>query len=75
MDDYLRFTWTLFLSLKEVVFDAFHIFFKKIERNFGKSFVSVRSDHCTEFRNAKFLEYYVVNRVDHNFSTPRTPTK
>lgn len=35
--------------------------------------ISVRSDHGTEFENARFLEFCSSNGIDHNFSAPRTP--
>ncbi|XP_070026701.1 intracellular protein transport protein USO1-like [Nicotiana sylvestris] len=39
----------------------------------GNQLASIRSDHGTEFENAKFAEYCDENGVDHNFSAPRTP--
>ncbi|XP_070018311.1 uncharacterized protein [Nicotiana sylvestris] len=33
----------------------------------------IRSDHGTEFDNAKFDEFYNENGITHNFSAPRTP--
>ncbi|XP_070002760.1 uncharacterized protein LOC142165908 [Nicotiana tabacum] len=37
--------------------------------------VSIRSDHDTEFDNAKFNEFFAENGISHNFSAPITPPK
>jgi len=73
VDEYSRFTWTLFLASKEDAFDVFEIFTKKIEKTLGTSLVSIRFDYGSEFENVRFLKYYSINGIDHNFSAPRTP--
>ncbi|KAM3266654.1 hypothetical protein P3L10_003649 [Capsicum annuum] len=73
IDDYFRFTWTLFLASKEDAFDVFEIFIKKMEKKLGTSLVSIRADHGTEFENEKFLDFYSSKEIDHNFLSPRTP--
>ena len=73
VDDYSRFTWTLFLTSKDESFEKFLILLKKIEKRVGHSLVSVRSDHGKEFVNSSFIEYCNECDVDHNFSTPRKP--
>ena len=49
VDDYSRFTWTLFLTSKDEAFENFLVFLKKTERKVRHSLVSVRSDHGKEF--------------------------
>ena len=35
--------------------------------------IKIRSDHGTEFDNQNFEKFCIENRIDHNFSAPRTP--
>ncbi|XP_070008199.1 uncharacterized protein [Nicotiana sylvestris] len=39
----------------------------------GNQLASIRSDHGTEFKNSKFVEFCDKNGIDHNFSAPRIP--
>jgi len=73
VDDYSRFTWTLFLALKDESFEKFLVLLKKIEKRVAHSLVSLRSDHDKEFENSSFIDYCNEHGVDHNFSAPRTP--
>jgi len=73
VDDYSRFTWTLFLASKDESSDKFLVFLKKTERTVGHSLVSLRSNHGKEFENSSFIDYCNEHGRDHNFSTPRTP--
>nr|XP_009608721.1 uncharacterized protein LOC104102655 [Nicotiana tomentosiformis] len=61
VDDYSRFTWTLFLRTKDETFPVFAAFAKKIQVKMSHNVVSIRSDHGTEFDNAKFDEFYAEN--------------
>jgi len=73
VDDYSRFTWTLFFASKDETFEKFVVFIKKVEKRVGHSLVSLRSDRGTKFENSCFIDYCNEHGVDHNFSTPRTP--
>ena len=73
VDDYSRFTWTLFLASKDESFEAFVIFLKKTEKRIGHSLISLRSDHGKEFENSSFIDYCNEHGIDHNFSAPRAP--
>nr|XP_033510365.1 uncharacterized protein LOC117275117 [Nicotiana tomentosiformis] len=73
VDDYSRFTWTLFLRTKDETFSVFASFVKKIQVKMIHNVVSIRSDHGTKFDNAKFDEFCAKNGISHNFSAPRTP--
>ena len=53
VNDYSRFTWTLFLGSKDETFENFIAFLKKVEKMVGHSLVCLRSDHGTEFENSK----------------------
>ena len=73
VDDYSRFTWTMFLASKDETFENFIALLKKIEKRVGHSLVSLRSDHGTEFENASFTKFCNEHGVDQNFLAPRTP--
>ncbi|XP_070057518.1 uncharacterized protein [Nicotiana tomentosiformis] len=73
VDDYSRFTWTLFLRTKDKTFPVFVAFVKQIQVKMSHNVISIRSDHGTEFDNAKFDEFYGENGITYNLSAPRTP--
>jgi len=73
VDDYSRFTWTLFLKTKNEGFDAFCKLAKVIQNEKGLNIVSIRSDHGDEFQNEYFEKFCEKNVIHHNFSAPRTP--
>ncbi|XP_075086188.1 uncharacterized protein LOC142168912 [Nicotiana tabacum] len=73
VDDYSRFTWTLFLRTKDETFPVLLVFVKQIQVKMAYNVLSIRSDHGTEFDNAKFDEFCSENGISHNFSAPRTP--
>ncbi|XP_075099216.1 uncharacterized protein LOC142176057 [Nicotiana tabacum] len=73
VDDYSRFTWTLFLKTKDETFEICIAFVKKIPVKMESKVACIRSDHGTEFDNAKFNDFCNENRITHNFSAPRTP--
>ena len=73
VDDYSRFTWTLFLKTKDDAFTAFHKLANVIQNEKSMRIVSIRSDHGGEFQNEKFEKYCFENGIHHNFSAPRTP--
>ena len=54
VDDYTRYTWTLFLASKDDAFEVFCSLMRKIQRKYGKQLKAIRSDHGTEFENSKF---------------------
>ncbi|XP_070019370.1 uncharacterized protein [Nicotiana sylvestris] len=73
VDDYSRFTWTLFLRTKNETFKVFVAFVKKIRVKMESRVACIRSDHGTKFDNAKFDEFCNENGITHNFSARRTP--
>jgi len=73
VDDYSRFTWTLFLASKDETFEKFLVFLKRPEKRVGLSLICLRSDHGKEFENSSFIDFCNEHGVDHNFSAPRTP--
>ena len=73
VDDYSRYTWTLFLVHKSDAFAAFKNLAKSIQNEKELKIVSIRSDHGGEFENEKFERFCEKNGIEHNFSAPRTP--
>jgi len=73
MDDYSRFTLTLFLKTKNEAFDAFRKLSKVIQNEKGLNIVSIRSDREGEFQNESFKNFCAENRIHHNFCAPKTP--
>ena len=73
VDDFSRFTWTIFLASKDETFVNFVTFAKKVQNEKGISIVSIRTDHGGEFDNQLFEDYCNNQGIDHNFSAPRTP--
>ena len=76
VDDFSRQTWVLFLSQKnEVFFFIYEIleFCNKVQNEKGFTITCIRNDHGIEFENIDFEEYCNEHRIDHNFSTFRTP--
>jgi len=73
VNDYSRFTWTLFIATKDEIYHAFKRFAKVIhnEKNCGIS--SIKSDHGGEFQNEKFDKFCSKSGIKCNFSAPRTP--
>ena len=72
IDDYLRFTWVLFLSHKNDTLSAFSKLYRQISNEKNLRTVKIRSDHSTEFENQDFDKFCIENRINHNFFAPRT---
>ena len=73
VDDFSRFTWTIFLASKSETYELFTVFAKRIQNEKGMSIVSIRTDHGGEFENGDFATYCENEGINHNFSAPRTP--
>ena len=73
VDDFSRFTWTLFLVHKNEAFKAFKRYAKQVQNEKSSKITSIRSDHGGEFQNSLFEEFCEENGIFHNFSAPRTP--
>jgi len=73
VDDFSRFTWVNFIREKSDTFDVFKEYCTQLQREKGCGIVRIRSDHGTEFENAKFDEYFLDEGIKHEFSSPITP--
>ena len=73
VDDFSRFTWTIFLAHKHETFDMLLRFAKRVQNELQVKISTIRSDHGGEFENHKFDDFCNENGILHQFSTPRTP--
>jgi len=73
VDDFSRFTWTLFLAAKNNTFYAFKRLAKVLENENSYKVVSTQSDHGGEFQNEIFEHFCENHRIKNNFSALRTP--
>nr|GEV56416.1 retrovirus-related Pol polyprotein from transposon TNT 1-94 [Tanacetum cinerariifolium] len=73
VDDYSRYTWTLFLRSKDETPEVLKDFLTMIQRNLQAPVISVRTDRGTEFLNKTLNAFFKEERIKHQTSTPRTP--
>jgi len=70
VDDFSRYTWTLFLATKNDTFDAIKRLAKILENEKSSKIMSIQSDHGREFQNERFEHFCEKHDIKHNFSTP-----
>ena len=73
VDDYTRYTWTLFLKSKDQAFASFSSLVPLIENSCKSKLRALRSDNGLEFVNSQFVEFCRERGIEHNFSAPRSP--
>ncbi|GJU89021.1 retrovirus-related pol polyprotein from transposon TNT 1-94, partial [Tanacetum coccineum] len=73
IDDYSRYTWTLFLRSKDETLEVLKEFLTMIQWNLQALVISVRTDKCTEFLNKTLHAFFKEEGIEHQTSTPRTP--
>ncbi|GJS60907.1 retrovirus-related pol polyprotein from transposon TNT 1-94 [Tanacetum coccineum] len=73
VDDYSRYTWTLFLRSKDETPEVLKDFLKMMQRNLQAQVIFVWSDRGTEFLNKTLHAYFKEERIEHQTSTPQTP--
>ncbi|GJR68214.1 retrovirus-related pol polyprotein from transposon TNT 1-94 [Tanacetum coccineum] len=73
VDDYSRYTWTLFLQSKDETLEVLKDFLKMSQRNLQAQVISVRTDKGTEFLNKALHAYFKEEGIENQTSTPRTP--
>ncbi|KAF3682779.1 hypothetical protein FXO38_01110 [Capsicum annuum] len=73
VDDYSKFTSTMFLRTKNEIYEVLVIFAKQIHVKLNNKIAGIRSDHRTKFKNAKVEEFFSESGIGLNFSAPRTP--
>ena len=73
VDDYSRYTLTIFLASKNKTFIEFLKFAKGAQNVKGYTIVKIRSDNGDEFLNESVIKFCNVHGLEHSFSTSRTP--
>ncbi|GKE17108.1 integrase, catalytic region, zinc finger, CCHC-type containing protein, partial [Tanacetum coccineum] len=73
VEDYSRYTWTLFLRSKDETPEVLKDFLKMIQRNLQAQVIFIRTDKGTELLNKTLHAYFKEEGIEHQTSTPRTP--
>ncbi|GJT02001.1 retrovirus-related pol polyprotein from transposon TNT 1-94 [Tanacetum coccineum] len=73
VDDYSRYTWTLFLHSKDETPEVLKDFLIMIQRNLQALVIFVRTDRGTEFLKKTLNAFFKEEGIEHQTSTPRTP--
>ena len=73
VDDYSRFTWTLFITTKDDAYHAFKNLAKVIQNEKNSCISAIKFDHGGEFQNERFLNFCEKFGIKHYFSAPITP--
>jgi len=73
VDDFSRYTWTLFLHTKKEAYSEFKKLVRKLQNTCCNNIGAIRSDHGGEFQNEKFINFCNKLGISHNFFAPRTP--
>nr|GEV80132.1 retrovirus-related Pol polyprotein from transposon TNT 1-94 [Tanacetum cinerariifolium] len=73
VDDYSRYTWTLFLRSKDETPEMLKDFLTMIQRNLQASVITVRTDRGTEFLNKTLNAFFKEEGIEHQTYTARTP--
>nr|GFB31797.1 retrovirus-related Pol polyprotein from transposon TNT 1-94 [Tanacetum cinerariifolium] len=73
IDDYSRYTWTLFLRFKDETPEVLKEFLTMIQRNLQAPVITVRTDRGTKFLNKTLNSFFKEEGTEHQTSTARTP--
>nr|GFA95469.1 putative ribonuclease H-like domain-containing protein [Tanacetum cinerariifolium] len=73
VDDYSRYTWTLFLHSKDKTPEVLKNFLTMIQRNLQASVITIRTDRDTDFFNKTLNAFFKEEGIEHQTSTARTP--
>ncbi|GJW19892.1 retrovirus-related pol polyprotein from transposon TNT 1-94 [Tanacetum coccineum] len=73
VDDYSRYTWTLFLRSKDETPEVLKDFLTVIQRNLQASVISIRTDRGTKFLNKTLNAFFKEKGIEYQTSNPRTP--
>ncbi|GJW13854.1 retrovirus-related pol polyprotein from transposon TNT 1-94 [Tanacetum coccineum] len=73
VDDYSRYTWTLFLRSKDETPEVLKYFLTMIQRNLQASVIFVQTDRGTKFLNKTLHAFFKEEGIKHQTFTPRPP--
>ncbi|GJV03641.1 retrovirus-related pol polyprotein from transposon TNT 1-94 [Tanacetum coccineum] len=69
VDDYSRYTWTLFLRSNDETPEVLNHFLKMIQQNLQAQVISVRTNRGTKFLNKTLHAYFKEEGIEHQTST------
>nr|GEV74309.1 hypothetical protein [Tanacetum cinerariifolium] len=69
VDEYSRYTWTLFLRSKDETPEVLKDFLTMIQKNLQASVITVRTDRDTEFLNKTLNAFFKEEVIEHQTST------
>nr|GFD51229.1 integrase, catalytic region, zinc finger, CCHC-type, peptidase aspartic, catalytic [Tanacetum cinerariifolium] len=72
VDDYSRYTWTLFLRSKDETPEVLNDFLTMIQRNLQALVITVRTARGIEFLNKTLNAFFKEEGIKHQTSTART---
>nr|GEW84209.1 retrovirus-related Pol polyprotein from transposon TNT 1-94 [Tanacetum cinerariifolium] len=75
IDDYSRYSWTLFLRSKDETPKVLKEFLTMIQRNLQALVIIVRTDRGTKFLNKTLNAIFKEEGIEHQTSTARTPAQ
>nr|GFA81094.1 retrovirus-related Pol polyprotein from transposon TNT 1-94 [Tanacetum cinerariifolium] len=73
VDDYSRYTWTLFLRSKDEIPEMLKEFLTMIQRNLQALVITVRTDRGTKFLIKTLNAFFKEEGIEHQTLTARTP--
>ncbi|GKA61458.1 retrovirus-related pol polyprotein from transposon TNT 1-94 [Tanacetum coccineum] len=73
VDDYFRYTWTLFIRPKDETREVLKDFLTMIQINLQALVIFVRTDKGTEFLNKTLNALFKEDGIEHQTSTPQKP--
>jgi len=73
VDDFSRYTWTLFLVTKDEAFGAFKKLAKIVQNEKNCTIVAIKTYHGREFQNESFENFCEKHGIQHIFSATITP--
>ncbi|GJR45405.1 putative ribonuclease H-like domain-containing protein [Tanacetum coccineum] len=73
IDDYSRFTWIFFLTIKDETSEILKNFIKEIENLVDKKVKIIRCDNGTEFKNKVMDDFWKEKGIRREYSVARTP--
>ncbi|GJY83340.1 retrovirus-related pol polyprotein from transposon TNT 1-94 [Tanacetum coccineum] len=73
VDEYSRYTWTLFLRSKDETPEVLKDFLIMIQQNLQALVISIKTNRGTEFLNKTLHAFFKKEGIEHQNSIPRTP--
>nr|GEU95186.1 hypothetical protein [Tanacetum cinerariifolium] len=73
VDDYSRYTWTLFLRSKDETLEMLKAYLTMIQINLQALVITIRTDRGIEFLNKTLNAFFKEEGIEHQTSAARTP--